>query len=216
MTPPGQWLRPPRNLLLALFVVTLVAVSALVWFGGSLLNQERVVEDQHAQERQEQAADRIATKFREALAETGERLGYWVLNPPSDGTPAEGVLLTVDGTTISAAPQHRLLYRPVSPQTPLPGAEASDDVFADGEAFEFQEAEPEKAIEWYRRLADSKEPAVSAGALDPHGSGAAEGGTNRGGTFRVPARRRNSRCQNRWNPGRVACEGVSTGSSAQS
>jgi signal transduction histidine kinase len=165
MTPPGQWLRPPRTLLLALFVVTLVAVSALVWFGGSLLNQERVVEAQHAQERQEQAADRIATKFREALAETGERLGYWVLNPPSDGTPTEGVLLTIDGTTVSAMPRRRLLYRPLSAQTPLPGAEASDDVFADGEALEFQQAEPDKAIEWYRRLADSKDPAVGAGAL---------------------------------------------------
>src|ERR1700742_3395687 len=133
MTPPGQWLRPPRTLLLALFVVTLVAVSALVWFGGSLLNQERVVEDQRARERQEQAADRVATKFREALAETGERLGYWLLNPPSDGTPAEGVLVTVDGTNVSVAPPDRLLYRPVSSQAPLPGAEAADDVFADGE-----------------------------------------------------------------------------------
>ena len=147
MTPLGQWLRPPRTLLLALFIVTLVAVSALVWFGGSLLNQERVVENQRSEERQEQAADRVATEFREALAETGERLGYWVFNPPPDGNPPEGVLLTVDGNRVSAAPPQRLLYLPISSQTPLPDSQSSGDVFAEGETLEFQQAEPEKAID---------------------------------------------------------------------
>jgi Tfp pilus assembly protein PilX len=71
MVPLGQWLRPPRTLLLALFLVTLVAVSTLGWFGRRLLDQERAVENQRARERQEQAADRIAADTREALAETG-------------------------------------------------------------------------------------------------------------------------------------------------
>jgi len=161
MTPPGQWLKPPRTLLLALFLVTLVSVSALAWFGRSLLEQERVVEDQRAEERQEQAADRIATKLRVALAETGERLGYWILNPPGDVKPAEGVLLMAEGTAVSFVPRNRLLYRPVS----AGGIEVSDDAFADGESLEFQQAQPAQALDWYRGLVDSKDPSVRAGAL---------------------------------------------------
>jgi hypothetical protein len=44
--PLREWLRPPRNLLIILFLLTLVSVSALAWFGWKLLEQERVVEAQ--------------------------------------------------------------------------------------------------------------------------------------------------------------------------
>lgn len=159
---PGQWLRPPRTLLLALFFVTLMAVSALAWFGSSLLDQERVVEAQRAQERQEQAADRVAADAREALAETGERLSYWLLNPPSAGKPIEGVLLIARGNAISAIPQNRLLYQPALEGGPV---EAPAEAFAEGEAVEFQEGQMARAFEWYRHLADSPDPAVKAGAL---------------------------------------------------
>jgi signal transduction histidine kinase len=143
--------RPPGRLPLILFCVTLVAVSALGWFGWKLLDQERAVEAQRAHERLEQAADGIAANAREALAEA----------PPPGGQPAEGVLLTVIGNNISAAPPGRLLFRP----TAEPDPDGAADAFADGEALEFQQAEPARAIEWYRRLADSKSPAVRAGAL---------------------------------------------------
>jgi signal transduction histidine kinase len=161
--PPGQWLRPPRALLLALFVLTLVAVSALAWFGRSLLEQERAVENQRAEERQEQAADRIATKLREALAETGERLGYWILNPPAEGKPVEGVLLISDGNALTVTPRNALLYRPTA------SGESCDDVseqtFAEGESLEFQQGRLTRALDWYKNLANAKDPAVRAGAL---------------------------------------------------
>ncbi|MEO8025625.1 MAG: hypothetical protein ABI823_04100 [Bryobacteraceae bacterium] len=64
MTPLRQWLRPPRTLLLALFVLALVSVSALGWFGWKLRTQEQLVEAQRSQERLEQAADRIAATIR--------------------------------------------------------------------------------------------------------------------------------------------------------
>ena len=161
MTPPREWLKPPRSLLTILFLVTLVSVSALGWFGWKLLDQERVVEAQRDRERLEQAADRIAAIARGALAETGERLGTWLITPPSDGKPDEGLLLLLSSDTLSALPAHRLLYRPSNPAPP----EALINAFADGETLEFQQALPERAIESYRRLADSKNPEIKAGAL---------------------------------------------------
>src|ERR1051325_6665594 len=60
MTPLREWLKPPRKLLLILFLLTLVSVSALAWFGWRLLDQERMVEAQRTQERLEHAADRLS------------------------------------------------------------------------------------------------------------------------------------------------------------
>ena len=51
MRPPSEWLKPPRSLLLILFLVTFVSVSSLVWFGWRILYQEELVESQRAQER---------------------------------------------------------------------------------------------------------------------------------------------------------------------
>jgi signal transduction histidine kinase len=143
--------RPPGSLLAILFCVTLVAVSALGWFGWKLLDQERAVEAQRAHERLEQTADGIAANAREALAEA----------PPAGGQPAEGVLLTIAGNNIDAAPAGRLLFRPIAADE----TDASADAFAEAEALEFQQAEPGRALEWYRRLAESKPPALRAGAL---------------------------------------------------
>ena len=162
MMPPGEWLKPPRSLLAILFLVTLVSVTALGWFGWKLLDQERVVETQRAQERLDQEADRIAAIARGTLAETGERLGTWLIAPPADGKPEEGLLLILSGNGVTAIPSRRLLYRPA-----LPGqTEEFTNSFADGEVFEFQQPPlPERALELYRRLADSKSPEMRAGAL---------------------------------------------------
>jgi signal transduction histidine kinase len=170
MMPPKEWLKPPRSLLVILFLVTLVSVSALAWFGSKLLDQERVVEAQRAQDRLEQAAGRIAATARGALAEAGERLGSWLIAPPSDGKPEDGVLLILSGHNpadtpgqrdFSALPANRLLYRPF----PSPEPDELLDAFAEGEALEFQQLQPGPALEWYQRLADSENPALKAGAL---------------------------------------------------
>jgi signal transduction histidine kinase len=161
MTPLKEWLKPPRSLLIILFLLTLVSVSSLGWFGWKLLEQERVVEAQRAQDRVEQAADRIAATMRGTLAETGERLGAWVTAPPPAGKPEEGLLLTLTENSMAAFPADRLLYRPFAP----PEAEAPAMLFAVGEALEFQESQPDKALEWYRGRVDSKDAAVRAGAL---------------------------------------------------
>ncbi|MBZ5585902.1 MAG: hypothetical protein LAQ30_27665, partial [Acidobacteriia bacterium] len=106
---PREWLKPPRSLLLILSLVTLVSVSALGWFGWRLLDQDRIVETQRAQERLEQAADRFAATLREKLAETGERLRAWASAVPSaaEGPPPEGVVLLLSDSGLTASPAGR-------------------------------------------------------------------------------------------------------------
>ena len=168
MPPAQEWLKPPRSLLAILFLVTLVSVSSLAWFGWKLLDQERVVEVQRSQERLDQAADRIAVIARGMLAETGERLGNSAVIPSATAAQAGGpqkdeLLLTFSGTdpAVTAQPPGRLLYRPeVSPEIDL-----SSGIFSDGELLEFQHALPDRAIANYRHLTDSGNSGVRAGAL---------------------------------------------------
>jgi signal transduction histidine kinase len=161
MRPPSEWLEPPRSLLLILFLVTLVSVSSLAWFGWRILYQEEVVESQRAQERLEQAADRIAATARGLLAETGERVGAWSVSPPTDAKIDGGLVLVLNGTDFSALPPDRLLYRPLPTQAP----EAPATAFSEGEIIEFQQNDLAKAADWYRRLSDRKDAPLRAGAL---------------------------------------------------
>jgi signal transduction histidine kinase len=165
MTPLREWLKPPRTLLLLLFLLTLVSVSAVGWFGWRLLQQERAVEAQRSQERLEGVADRIAAAVRGSLAEIGERLGNWE-SAPSSGFPAQGELLLVlkeklKETSLAATPADKLLYYPF----PSPEPEASPAAFADAELLEFAQGQPGKALESYQRQTNSPNAAIRAGAL---------------------------------------------------
>lgn len=155
MAPPSEWLKPPRTLLLLLFLLTLVSVSALAWFGWKLLDQERIVEAQRLQERLEQTADRIAATLRGTLAETGERLGSAQAVPPGDG-----LLLTLHPNSLEVKPAGRLLYSPLAPG----GPEADSDGFTEGENFEFQSGRPAAALASYRRFTGAEDAATRAGA----------------------------------------------------
>jgi len=161
MVPLREWLRPPKSLLLILVLLSLVSVSTVGWFGFKLLEQDRMVQAQRRQERLEQAADRIAATLRGTLAETGERLSAWLATPPPAGKPDDGVLLIVEENSVAAYPAGRLLYYPAPSQEP----EAPAEVFAEGELLEFLQAQPAKAVDAYRVLAESRNPAVRAGAL---------------------------------------------------
>src|SRR5689334_6157159 len=113
MMPLREWLKPPRSLLLYLFLLTLVSVSALAWFGWKLLTQERMVEAQRVEERLEQAADRITATLRGALAETGERVAAPKWDPPKwNAGPDEGLLVEIAGNNLTVSPPQRLLYWP--------------------------------------------------------------------------------------------------------
>jgi hypothetical protein len=161
MPPLREWLKPPRTLLLILFLLTLVSVSALSWSGWKLLDQQRAVEAQRLQERLDQAADRIAATLRGTLAETGERLGNWAQAPPDGRELQEGLLLVLTENSLTALPADRLLYDPST----SPDVEASLSVFDAAEASEFQQGQPAKALPMYQQLADSTDVGVRAGAL---------------------------------------------------
>jgi len=161
MTPLPEWLRPPKLLLSILALLTLVSVSALAWFGWKFFQQDRMVEAQREQDRREQAADRIVATLRGTLAEAGERVGGWTLISPPQGKPEEGVLLVQSEAGLAVYPERRLLYRPLPTHEP----EAPASVFADGEALEFLQSQPQRAVQWYTRLASSPQPAIRAGAL---------------------------------------------------
>ncbi len=160
MAPLREWLKPPRSLLVILFLLTLVSVSALGWFGWKLMNQDRLVEAQRTQELLEQTADRASAALRRTLAETGERLGSWLAGE-QPAPPPDGLLLYITESGMTAIPPGRLLYQPHPP--PLP--EAAPDLFAVAEAREFHYREPALAAEQYEELAASHNRALAAGAL---------------------------------------------------
>lgn len=161
MVPLNEWLKPPRSLLLYLFLLTLVSVSALAWFGWKLLTQERMVEAQHVEERLEQAADRITATLRGMLAETGERVAAPKWDAPKWAAGREDVLVQVGANSLMVYPRDRLLFWPMA----APQPEAPPAAFAEGERLEFQENDLRKAAEWYQHAANSPDAAVRAGAL---------------------------------------------------
>ena len=118
------------------------------------LAQQRLVE-------LEGEADRIAATLHGTLAETGDRLSAWLASAPPTGKPDDGVLLIERDNNIAAFPAGRLLYYPVA----APEPEAPPEAFTEGEVAEFQAGNLNKAIAWYRTLADSRDAAVRAGAL---------------------------------------------------
>ncbi|MCC6389350.1 MAG: HAMP domain-containing histidine kinase [Bryobacterales bacterium] len=161
MAPWTEWLKPPRTLLLSLFLLTLVSVSAVGWFGWRLLAQQRLVEAQRSQERLEQAAERMATTFRGALAEVGDRLGDWESGEKNALPVQDGIILQMKENGLAAFADKRLLYYPLPSSDP----EASPAMFAEAEMFEFAQGQPRAALDTYERLAKSGDAAVRAGAL---------------------------------------------------
>jgi two-component system, OmpR family, phosphate regulon sensor histidine kinase PhoR len=154
MTPLREWLKPPRTLLLILFLLTLVSVSAVGWFGARLLQQEKAVEAQRSEERLEQEADRIAATIRSNLADAGERLGT------AEAAP-DGLLLLLNDHGFTAQPPGQLLYQ--SDPAAVPDSVSAS--FADAELVEFAQGQPAKALNTYETLAQSNNSAVRAGAL---------------------------------------------------
>jgi signal transduction histidine kinase len=156
------WSGPPRHLLAILLLLTTASVSALLWFGWRLTEQESAVEAQRSRERLEQAADRIAALLRANLAETGERLAAPASSPAAIVTePDRSLLLIRTRDGLSTYPPGALLYAPVVEQ----GGEAPESAFAEGEAAEILYQQPDEAAGIYRRLSETKDRALQAGAL---------------------------------------------------
>lgn len=159
-----KWFSPPRHLLVILLLLTVASVSALLWSGWKLTEQDSAVEAQRSRERLEQAADRVAALLRANLAETGERLAAAAAASSPAGIRLDAyqsVLLVLTEDTLSAFPRGRLLYTPVAEHS----AQAADGAFAEGEAAEIRQQQLDTAAGIYRRLSESKDRALQAGAL---------------------------------------------------
>jgi two-component system phosphate regulon sensor histidine kinase PhoR len=161
--PLRDWLKPPKNLLLGLLLLTFISVSSLGWFGWRLLQQEQVIEAHRSQDRLQQAAGRIAAALQRALAETDDRVNTWANESPADGSPDQGLLLVMRDDKLSAFPPGRLLYWP----SPPPEKDADPDAFEQGEDLEFQLGQLSQAVDWYRQVANSNhvDASIRAGAL---------------------------------------------------
>ena len=150
----------PQLFAFAVFLGTMCALAAaLTWLCWRLLEQDRQLESQRVQERLEQAADRTASAFESEIGD----LDRWLAVPAGrQETPPDGVaLLAKTEAGLIIRPTGRLLYLP--PATP--GANTVDRLFAAGEVLEFRERDAAGAAEVFRKLSQSPNPEVRAGAL---------------------------------------------------
>jgi signal transduction histidine kinase len=124
---------------------TLVPIGALGWLGARILQQEREMEQQRRRESLEIAAGRLALDIDRRLTDIEEQLAR-----------GGGIRLMADGPE-----GQELLYVPHEP--------APVDVsahFAEADTLEFRQGDLAGAAASCRRLAESKEPAVRAAALN--------------------------------------------------
>jgi len=156
------WLRPPRRLLVLFLVVTLAPAAGLVWLGWRLLGQERALEAQRRLERCEHGADLIVGALREQLVASREGLA-----DPSRalGSGASDAVVVVFGAgPVWTHPPTGLLYDPSGDASRSAGPGSDRQAFLPGERYEFQEKDYAAAAREFERLAQSKEPAIRAGA----------------------------------------------------
>ena len=166
-----DWLRPPRHLVVLFLGIALVLVCTLAWLGWRLFQQDRALEEQRVQVRLEHAADVVAAELTGKLSSIEDQLaGLAALPTPDLPASAEefaaqfshdAVVVVVSGDEMTAYPNGRLLYYPVTTSAPEPDA----SVFVQGEALEYRQRDLSGAARVYRRIAQSRDSAVRAGAL---------------------------------------------------
>jgi len=165
---PREWLRPPRHLLVMFLAITLLLSAALGWLSFRVLQHDRALRDQQAQERRELATDLAATALEKNLSAVEEVLASLEASDLSQktsayaaGLPADAVLLLFDATSIEAWPKGRLLYYPVVARVQEP----SESVFAAADALEFRKRDHAGAAAVLGPLARAADPLVRAAAL---------------------------------------------------
>ena len=159
MKPLRPWMWLPRNLTALFLAVAALAVVALVWLGVRLLEQDRALEAQRLEERRESAADRVVAALEQTLTAEDRKLAD--LRPETGRSAAQDVLWIKAGHQgLQAWPERALLYYPALP----PVREASPQLYLAGEKAEFIDRNHERAVETFRALTASADPAVKAGA----------------------------------------------------
>jgi signal transduction histidine kinase len=141
----------------AFLVVTLLPACALAALGWRLFQQDVALESQYLQDRLEHAADRAVAAFDGQLSRLQNTLSSTSDLPPGDDVVR--VAFGPDG--VEATPADRLLYYPAS-VTPV---SLPTQPFLQGEALEFGQRDAAAAAAVFRKLTESRDAAIRAGAL---------------------------------------------------
>lgn len=166
-----QWLRPPRNYVVAFAGTALTLLATLGWLGWRLLEQERDLADQRTRAQLEAAADVVTASLTGRLTETEAELSH-IASMPADSLDAaagryartlgaDAALVLFAPAGIRSYPAGRLLYDPDQGEAP----DRQPTVFEAAERLEFQQRDHAAAAARYRELARTGNPDQRAGAL---------------------------------------------------
>jgi signal transduction histidine kinase len=165
-----RWFRPPYHLLSLFLSITLLLAVGLVWLGWRILQQDRALESQRIQERLAQAANLASANLSRSFAGLEQRVKALsgLPDPLLDRqAPAEtqqlgsgAVVVVFRSESATAYPPSQLLFYPVVHSRPSITSQA----FATAEVLEFQQQNYSGAASRYRRLTNSSDPAIRAGA----------------------------------------------------
>jgi two-component system phosphate regulon sensor histidine kinase PhoR len=147
---------PARHLITLILGITVVPLATLLWVGWRLLEQDRVLEGQQAEQRVERAADLVVAALQRALSSSEQRLAG-----DSQQWPEGAVAVIFHTDRVETYPKGRVPYLPIVP--PLP--EAPDAIFNAGEDLLYRRQDYQAAIDIFRELTESPDPAIQAGAL---------------------------------------------------
>jgi len=169
---PKQWIRSPYHLLWMFLSITLVLAAALGWLGWQLLQQDRALSGQRAQERVEVAADLITAALQRDLSELEQDLTR-LANMSGEGLardslefsrnlPGDSVLLLINTDGVEPLPADRLLFHPFL----TPAQEPPPALFSAAEVFEFQRGDHNGAIAALKEPSRAADPRMRAAALN--------------------------------------------------
>jgi signal transduction histidine kinase len=167
----SDWLRPPRHLVVLFLGIALILVATLTWLGWQLFRQDRALKQQRVQVRLEHTADVLAAELGARFGAIEDRVAALAAVPIAElpdsaeryvqrfCDDAAVLVLTEEG--LAVYPSGRIPYYPVTNPLPEPDARA----FARGEALEFRVRDLVGAASAYRRMAESSDATIRAGAL---------------------------------------------------
>jgi signal transduction histidine kinase len=166
-----NWIRPPRHLLVLFFAVTGVATTALGWSTWRLVQQDRGLARQRAQEQRDHAATVAVVTLQRTIATLESRLTALASAPRGDlmtrlsgyagSLPVDALLIAARAREVDAYPAGRLLYYPVLP----PATEIPASVFESADEAEFQGNDFQTAISLLRTVAAAASPPIRAAGL---------------------------------------------------
>jgi signal transduction histidine kinase len=166
----GRWFRPPYHLLSLFLSITLVLAVGLVWLGWRILEQDRALESQRIQEHLTQAANLASANLSHSfsnleqrvktLSDLPDRLLERQASADSQQLGGGAVVVVFRPEAVMVYPPSRLLFYPIPRSRPR----LTSQDFVTAEVFEFQQQNYSQAAALYRRLTNSRDPAIRAGA----------------------------------------------------